>query len=345
MIKPKKAAKPESRMQVARRDPGEAGAPGLFRHFDRRSKEPYIINGLPVFEKHALTKEDRKNGIIEPYKNRLRDGKPIPITKNRGYNVQSSFDSVTLLFEIAEGLEWLDLKVYKGLLAMAYLDGITVDSDAEEARHKEVHEGFGYEGAGKRISILAVGGYRDLARAIGYTGAIGGATVTNIKESINRLGRVRVKLTTRNEETSFNMISFSSLKAEKLTIGLNLRVVECLRNGNASGFTHIDLAELRQIDCAVTGLIHAKLEAFNSPGGTHAYSLLTLFEHVWAEKLDMTKSKHRMRLPVIRAAADKIGDLGWIVDQYRTDIWRFTRPKISKETEELNIAVVNPPLV
>jgi hypothetical protein len=300
---------------------------------------------MPIFEKHALTKADRKNGIIEPYRNRLREGKPIPITKNRGYNVQSSFDSVTLLFEVAEGLEWLDLRVYKGLLAMAYLDGITVDSNAKEARHKEVLEGFSYEGTGKRVSVLAVGGYRDLARAIGYTGAIGGATVRNIKESINRLGRVRVKLTTRDEETSFNMISFSNLKAEKLTIGLNLRVVECLQNGNASGFTHIDLGELRKIDCAVTGLIHAKLEGFNSPGASHAYSLSTLFQHVWAEKIDMTKSSHRMRLPIIRAAVAKIADVGWSVNEYRTDLWHFKRPKIARETEELNIVGINPPLV
>lgn len=303
-----------------------------------------MINGVPVFEKHALTKKDRDNGIIEPYRHRLREGKTIPVTKNGAYNVKWSFDAVTLLFEVAEGLEWLDLKVYKGLLAMAYLDGVTVDSDTKEASHKEVHDGFKYNGAGKPESVIAVGGYRDLARAIGYTGTIGGATVTNIKESINRLGRVRVRVTTRVEEASFNMISFSSLKAKKLTIGLNLRVAECLQNGNASGFTHVDLAELRQIDCAVTGLIHAKLEAFNSPGASHKYSIATLFEHVWAEKIDMAKSSHRMRLPVIRAATAKIANLGWSVTEYKLDLWHFIRPKITKESDEFTVVAVNPPL-
>jgi hypothetical protein len=342
MQKPKKDAI-ESRLQVARRDPGEASAPGLFRCFDRKARIAYEVNGEKTYEMHALTKEDKENGIIRPYRLRLRDGKSIPILVNSSYNVEWDHAGAVLFFAVAEGLEWLDLKIYKGLLAMAYTAGIMVDSNSQGKNQKEIHEGFEYSGSGLHESVIAVGGYRELARAIGYTGSIGGATISNIKSSISRLGRVRVTVTTKDEKTSFNMIAYSSLKEERLTIGLNLRVVAILQNGNAAGFTHIDLNELRQIDCAVTGLIHAKLESHLSPGASHKYSLRTLYRHVWLTELDMAEGKNRMRLPVIRKAVENLRALGWSATEYQEDFWEITRTKLALKSDLKSTFVNVPP--
>jgi hypothetical protein len=330
MQKPKtQVPKKDSALQTARRDPGDSGAPGLFRHFDRSTKVAYKINDEAIYVMHALTAKDREDGKIEAYRPRLRDGKKIPVKVNTGYHVKYTYDKVVLEFIVAEGLEWLDLKVYKGLLAMAYANGKIVDSKSTGAVHQAIFKGFDYTGDGNEF-IFAIGSYRDLARAIGYTGSIGGSTILNIKQSIARLQRVQIVSTTAKEVESFSMISYVTLNitSEQVTVGLNPRVVECLKNGNNSGFTHLDLTELRQIDCAVTGLIHAKLEALIGPGKSHTCSIESLFKQVWGEPLDMASSTHRMRLPAIRVATSEIGALGWDVAEYRTNYWRFTRPSL-----------------
>jgi hypothetical protein len=329
-------------LTVGQHDPAHCLAPRLFRCY---APDEYIIrtrDGETLYERYAV-KEGENEGQFK-----LKGGERIPLRRRPSYVEEYTYNGQILKFFVAEGLGADDLRVLQGLVAMAgatkpkiitlsvqplsihgqaLREALKVDSipDESEIEDSEAH------------CIVVRDSFYRLAKEIGYKDPGGGSSSRQIQECIGRLYNVSIVVT--NEKTGysegFRLLSrYKATTKEKeespgsasLLVALNPRIATAIMSGVNSGYTRIDMADVRRIRSDGTRLIHQRLCGWIDPGCTHKVSNETLCTYIWPSPALRSSSTYRTRIQSVRRYLQELVDIGWSVKPYRKGHVEIFRP-------------------
>lgn len=258
--------------------------------------------------RYSLAKHDPATcmaaGLFQP----IRRGK-----RPKGVTHVAQFTNLKLEFRCFWQLGAEDLRVLQGLLALAspldVPDILTADSML--TNNRELRGRLKLSGTAANAESLVVrGSYYLLAKEIGLTTS-GSQTFRHLRESIDRLSLVNVRVTQAGETYSSNLLSYSA-DEKYLGVALNPRLTAAVLGGRiaANGsHTRIDLSEVRAIGGDITRILHQYLCALINLGETRTLQATTMMNQIWTGDASVNaKAKQRNRL---HKALEDLRQLGW----------------------------------
>ncbi|MGY4070077.1 replication protein C, IncQ-type, partial [Aeromonas caviae] len=87
----------------------------------------------------------------------------------------------------------------------------------------------------------------------------------------------------------------------------------------------IDMNEVRSLKSDPARLIHQRLCGWIDPGKSGRASLDTLCNYIWPDPA--IADAMRKRQQIARRAVGELFTIGWLVTEYRKDMWEIRRPR------------------
>lgn len=226
----------------------------------------------------------------------------------------------------------LEMRVLQGLVAMAGPDGLVLEDHdkASEAGGQLMLDLFEPDPAVqaaklKPPSLVIRDSLRRLAREIGMSED--GASLKQIRLAIERMFGVTIFVQTGKRRLGMRMLaSYASDEGTgDLYVALNPRIASAIMG--VAPYARIDLEEVRQLESDPARLMHQRLCGWIDPGKSGEIGIDTLAEYVWPDQ-PSSENARRTRRTRIRRSIKEICGLGWQVEEIKSGVWRFIRPKL-----------------
>lgn len=316
-------------LEFAKHDRAHCLAPGLFRLYDFKELIPRERDGKPIFATY-------KNGDIKMRTKTTSNGgiisEGIKLMRRPSNVIEYTYGDIILKFSAPEGLGPDDLRVLQGLIAFASANqlhlGPIEKSKTEYA--KQLRQNMAITGsADDKDGLVVKNTLYCLAKEIGYAKPGGGTCMRQIRACIERLYGVSIIATnnvTRDSE-GFRLLSQckTEIDGDSLIVGLNPRIANAII-GASTGFTYIDLNEVRSIKGDGTRLIHQRLCAWIDRGHTRPVTLETVCSYIWKSKANKDNT-HYQHLSRARQYLNELIHIGWKIEDYKKGHVRITRPQ------------------
>lgn len=242
-----------------------------------------------------------------------------------------------LEFQGFEPLGVLDMRVLQGLVAMAGPDGTVLQNSQTASESGQMLLALLYDPADdeirratvKPMSLVVNDSLRRLAREIGA--GEDGRSIGRIRKCVERLFGVTIFVQSGGKRIGSRLLSVYASDEDTggLRVAFNPRLAAAVIGG---AHARIDMTEVRALESDPARIIHQRLSAFIDPGRSRELLAETLSAYVWPDPADTPRTA-RSRLTKVRKATEELKELpGWTVEKIRSDKWRFTRPRIGRES-------------
>lgn len=306
---------------LAKHDPATCAVNGLFR--------TYAPGDYVEVKNGELQHEIDEGG------NQIHDegAKSKPKRQRPGYTVKHTFNNVHIEYVVPIGLGADDLKVFQGLIALATheLDTKVLKSLTASQDGRELRKLFNLEGESGELDCMEVRTtYYQLAKEIGYKNPDGGSVIQQIESCLKRLFCVTVFISDKQEcqkYAGYRLVSRLVGKDKSIVVGLNPSIATAVMNGGTgAGYTHINMAEVRQIKADGTRILHQRLCQMIRLGAYHSYSVDSLCSYIWPEPAEPKSQKCRQRQSAVKKFLQEISTCEWKIEETRHNIFKITRP-------------------
>jgi hypothetical protein len=253
--------------------------------------------------------------------------------KGRNLNITYSYNKTqSLRFVGFSPLGAEELRLLQGIVALAgfsksvlHLDAPKTDGEKQLALLIDPkHEAL------KEYSLVIRTSLQRLMYEIGYR-TDGGEKRKDIKESLLRLSNVTVRITNGKDEQTYNLLGYyHDQESGNMVIGINPRITKAIM-GN-TGYTHIDMREVRALSSDAARLLHQRLSAVVNPGGQQNFLVDTLVSYIWPEITTGSTLRWR-RLTLRKALAELEATGGWLPTQSADGCYVIHRRKVGYENQ------------
>lgn len=211
-----------------------------------------------------------------------------------------------------------DLRVLQGLVAMAGPEGLLLrdDGTGSDGAQQLLLDLFTPPGAivtaeKKPDTLVVRDSFRALARAVGMDE--GGASIKQIRKSVERLFGVTIFVERRKKRTGMRLLSAyaSDEGSGDLYVALNPRIAGAILGDTQH--VRIELAEVRGLESDPARLIHQRLCGWIDPGKTRRATMETLMGYAWPDP--PTPAAVRKRRVKVRAAMEELRQVGWSITE------------------------------
>lgn len=192
-------------------------------------------------------------------------------------------------------------------------------------------------GLGGNIILVVQTSFRQLLKEIGLSQ--GGKSIALLKESIERLFCTSIMFEKDGKKlglcTHSRLISFflTDDKSESICIALNPLLSHQIFHGGEKGvkFAFVDMNEIRQLNGNNELMLHFHLCGWLDHGKSITVSIETLCSYIWSTPCSQNTLYFRKHQA--KAALEKLKNLGWSVQEVRSDKFKITRPDLSSSLE------------
>lgn len=228
-----------------------------------------------------------------------------------------------------------DMRVLQGLVGLAGLHGQTLGFKPESHLGVRLRKQLRVRGVAEMASALSMTtSYLNLGREIGYEGYDGGRLIRQLRQSVRRLAKIYLAVTTEAGTSSFRMLSaVEGDTISKLTFALNPQLSASILGGEIQ-YARIDLVEARRLKTDQAKLLHQRLSAWVDVGRAAKVEFRTLEAYVWGSA-DSTGSTLRMRRSGIRRALVELIGVGWSVVEYAKGKYEVRRALVATKKQKI----------
>lgn len=224
-----------------------------------------------------------------------------------------------------------DLRVLQGLVAMSGKDGLILrdDGTGTDGAQQLLLDLFTPPGAivtaeQKPDTLVVRDSFRALARAVGMDE--GGASIKQIRKSVERLFGVTIFVERRKKRTGMRLLSAyaSDEGSGDLYVALNPRIAGAILGDTQH--VRIELAEVRGLESDPARVIHQRLCGWIDPGKTRRAKMDTLMGYAWPDP--PTPAAVRKRRVKVRSAMEELRQVGWSITEDRDLTFEIGRPPL-----------------
>lgn len=224
-----------------------------------------------------------------------------------------------------------DLRVLQGLVAMAGPEGLLLrdDGTGSDGAQQLLLDLFTPPGAivvaeQKPDTLVVRDSFRALARAVGMDE--GGASIKQIKKSVERLFGVTIFVERMKKRTGMRLLSAyaSDEGSGDLYVALNPRIAGAILGDTQH--VRIELAEVRGLESDPARLIHQRLCGWIDPGKTRRVTVETLMKYAWPDP--PTPAAVRKRRAKVRSAMTELRKVGWSITENPDFTFDIGRPSL-----------------
>lgn len=247
--------------------------------------------------------------------------------KKQKLDVAYNVGDTSFRFWGPEPLGALDLRVLQGLVALATYNLPLYGGVKSMLRDGRLRKGrLRLDGEAITEKTIAVRFLlTSFARLLGYLRP-GQATLTRIRESIERISAVTVVVQRLRSRGSYHLLSgyFEEAATREVVVGLNPIITRAVLRKN--DFLRVDMSEVRALKSDAARLIHSRLHWINH-GAQRGVRLETLCGYLYGDYM-VSRSALANRKATVRKALRELQKIGWVVTEIRDETFLVGRPRL-----------------
>lgn len=234
-----------------------------------------------------------------------------------------SYGEQQLRFVAFEPLDARDMRLLQGLVAMSGPHGIILKVKPDTDTGRQLRLLLNPQLDAKKADALVVKSkLNELMREIGYE-TDGEQTRKDLKESLRRMASLTIFVTEGKREASFHLLSYMFDEDDgSLFVALNPRISETILG--SSGFTRIEMSEVRALHTDPARLAHQRICAQISAGQESQFTLETVCGYIWYSECSAAAA--RQRKVTARKVITELASIGWTITEYSKDKYNIKRP-------------------
>lgn len=247
--------------------------------------------------------------------------------KREKLDITFQFGEAVVRFVGFEPLGVDDMRVLQGLVALAGPAGLSVPANTSNSNGIKLRKRMQLDGAAGDQDTLAVKTHqKTFLREIGKENP-GGKDMRLLSNSLFRLSNITIGVTIGTQTGTAHLLSFVADKGTgELTINLNPRLSQIILG--ETGYTRIEMSEVRALKSDVASIIHQRLCGFISPGKRREIRLETLMSYVYSGQ-PTTGATLRQRRARVKHGLGELGSLpGWDISEARSAVFQVERKRL-----------------
>ena len=248
-----------------------------------------------------------------------------------------------------------DMRVLQGLVALAGPAGMSVSANTSFKNGLKVRKRMQLQGAAASEDTLAVRTrLKTFLAELGKENP-GGRDIKLLRASLLRLANVTVCVTVGSKIGTAHLLSFAadtadtadteeseepppalessfaddaSIKTGELIVNLNPRLSKIILGD--SGYTRIEMSEVRALKSDIASLIHQRLCGFIAPGKSREVGLETVMSYAYPQQMSASGVTLRQWRSRVRLALEELRALpGWEITEARRGVFKISRKRLA----------------